>query len=384
MITNEEMRLIQYLQKSPMATFVELADFLGITPPTAKRRYLQLTNCGRGIIRNVVAKPNLDYLGMKKWTIILSFGKWTMFKRHLNNLYKFALDHPYTSYINQVYGSRNGVILQFNIPKDAEKEFREALHQIKDITGCKAQLFKDEEFHFQTEINLDHWEGKSWDFDFDQWFSVESETPAWRDDHQFRPTPTSILDRMRMEDIVIIREMMINSRRKQTEIIEDINKSEDYNEEEKSPFSFNRRRQVSRRFEFIENHGIIEDYELLFDKRYLGIDHFLIYVGHLEKGFVDQLQKRILDPDFPFYSQLRIMENRTFYWLVHLPPSLISDMTKFIFSISETYDILHLDPKPENSYTFPIWHRNFIPKHGWRTDSAWMGKQFVKEHFSVN
>lgn len=382
MITSEEMRLIQFLQRSPMATFVQVAEFLGITPPTAKRKFLQLTNGQKGVIKNVVAKPNLHCLEMKKWTLILFFNDWKSFNRWIQELYQFALDHPYTSYINQVYGSRNGTILQFNIPEKGEQEFFHTITYLKDILGADMILFKDEDFRFETKINLNHWEGRSWEFDFEKWF-FGNQNPPWRDEHQFQPTDPSILGRMRMEDIIIIRELMINSRRKHTEIIEDINQSEEYDEEEKEPFSMQRRRQISRRFEFIETHGIIEDYELLFDKRYLGIDHFLIFTGQLEKGQAKELKEKIKDPEFPFYSQLRTKAN-DFYWLVHLPPALISEMTRFIFSISKTFDILHLDPKPENSFTFPIWHRNFVENQGWKISSEWMGIDFVKKRFKIN
>ncbi|RMG41743.1 MAG: Lrp/AsnC family transcriptional regulator [Methanobacteriota archaeon] len=384
MITNEERRLIQYLQKFPMATFVEVADFLGITPPTAKRKFLQLTNGQTGIIKNVVAKPKLSSLEMKKWTCILTFESWKQLKKQLSNLYEFALDHPYTAYINQLYGSKNGVILQFNIPMKGEREFAEALKLIEAHTKSEVLQFKDEMFHFQTEINLGYWGEKNWEFNVDSWFAADNNNVVWENEHQTRQDPTLIFKRMRMDDIIIIREMMINSRRKHTEIIEDINSSDDYSEEEKSPFTQERRRQVSRRFEFIERHGIIEDYELLFDKRYLGIDHFLIYTGHIEKEYVKRLMNRIMDPEFPFYSQLRILEDGTFYWLLHIPPSLISEMTRFVFSISSTFEVLHLDTKPENSYTFPIWHRNFVPKEGWKVGSEWMGIEFVKRHFKIN
>ena len=351
MLTDQQRQLILFLQAHPLATFPEIARKLEITPQTARRWFDQLHTGTPRVIINATAQIEPKLIGLENHTYFLSTN--TIGADALHDL---GMVHPYTTFQNRVFGHFNGILLQFYMPEGGsfllDKLFeRLSLHfPILDIIHFSHPPIELESFP-----HIEKWKNGRWEFDFSSW--LNGETDFSRNENA---DPPSLLHRLSMTDVILIREMMTNARRKQVQIMKDVINNPLYSKEEKRLFAEDRQRTISRRMAFLKKSGIITGYRLLFDRNYFQIFNQVLFIGKMNLSTFHQIEGQFRNASLPFRSNLKYYpQTRDFLWWINLPPNQTSDCINFIYGHTTKMNMFLLDTIPDHSLSYPIYHRNF-------------------------
>ena len=112
MIPPEDYQIILKLESNPLISYSDLADELGVSWPTAKRKLVDLRS--RGVVRTPIAIYNKKALGLQRVTVIWSVEN----IEHLTLLENLCDIHPYTHYRGRGYGDGFVLFVQFDIPPE--------------------------------------------------------------------------------------------------------------------------------------------------------------------------------------------------------------------------------------------------------------------------
>ena len=348
---DEEQKLILYLQKHPLATNAEIASAIGKTPPTVKRWLDRLmTGVDRAII-SVSGILNPQRVGMEMHSYVIELqGKNS--PKTFEVLKRLGDVHPYTSYQNRIFGSQNGMLMQFTLPSGTSPYMDEMFDELIETTSInRVTHYWQADYSVESFPELSKYRGGYWDFKFSEWLdSTPQNGEVMNADH------TSVLDKMSLVDFALIRELMINSRRKQVDIVNDIKSSPLYSEEIKNQLT---QRKVSRRIEFINELKIISSYRLLYNRARFKLFNHLFFSGYMSDENRSRVQAAM--SNLPFRSSFSYFSSdQRFVWWINLPPEQSSDAMNTIFSISREMQMAILDNNPQHLIFYPLWHGNFI------------------------
>lgn len=332
--------LILILQKDPLANFVDIAKKLNSTPPTAKRRMEELMGIEgtERYILGVSAIPNVNRIGLEDHTYFVDIEPDSN-NNSIKKLFEVADYHPYTSYQNRCFGSVTGSMLQFNIPHDTENYMDKLFKELKDHINIKKVHHYD---HPDVKLNsypeIKQWKSDHWDFNFTNWFEEAQSDENTEKQSSEAPSSESLLQELEMTHVILLREQMINSRRKQVELMADIRNSSQYSVEEKTLFEKDKQRQVSRDLEFLTNEKIITGHQLLYDRVKFGIFNQLAFYGEMSSEMKDKIIHAFDSNKYklPFRSQLSFYKEKYLWWL-NLPPIHSSQAMNFVFNISKKF-----------------------------------------------
>lgn len=377
-------QLILLLQKSPMSSFSDIGEKLQISPSTAKKKYRSLKGDfgNEKIIHGVNGIIDLGKIGLENVTMKISIDNYENHNTFqiLDNL---AEIHPYTLYKTYYFGGTSGLFLQFSIPKKSQENISKLFSRIRNETTINdITLFIDPINEINTYPDIDRYINGKWKFNFDRWMTEN--TPEME---ITKNTTISLLNRLLLEDIIILREMKIEARRKQVDIITSIqnNKNNMYSKNEIDLFNMDRRRQLSRRFEFIKQNKIISTFHLRYNLEKFRLFNQFLFMGVLKPDYSDMIVKKLQTIPPPFRSNFKIYDNNRFLWWINLPPELISSFSNFLYKICDKMELNMLDDK--HTRTYPIWHRNFVTdKNGiyWKSSHTWMVDNPLNQLFNRN
>lgn len=360
-----------WLEKNPLATYSELAGAFGISPPTAKTRLAELMSSNNQAVYGVSATLNLNKLGLELHSFRISLGSENKAKG-FRTLEKIADSHPYTSFFNRCFGGSDvGALMQFTIPENSSPMLVKLIGLLQDFLDIRSvRHFGDPLFTKDTFPDIRYWVNGDWNFDFFYWLELtsEAEPPSI-------PAIQSVLHDLTIIDIILLRELMIDARRKQVQIRNDIQKSSVYSISEKSLFTESQRKHISQRLTWLNSHGVVNGYRLRYNKDMLGLNNQILFSGKLSKKRQEEIISLLEHHPIPFRSSCRLFRDGTFFWWMNLPPKHTSEAVNFVNEISTQTEIHLLDVNPVHSKTYPLWHRNFEPKIGfpsWKVSTDWM------------
>ncbi len=361
MLTDQQRQLILFLQAHPLATFPEIAKKLGITPQTARRWFDQLHSGSPRIIINATAQIAPHLIGLENHTYFISTNI-----LGANALHELGRAHPYTTFQNRIFGHFNGILLQFYMPKDGSSLLDRLFeHMSLHFPILEILHFPHPPIELESFPRIEKWKDGKWDFDFASWLD---------EPHEINDVETQasspLLNRLSMTDIILIRELMTNARRKQVQIMNGVVNNPIYSIEEKQLFSENRQRTISRRMAFLKKSGIITGYRLLFDRNYFQIFNQILFTGKMNLQIFHQIENQFRNGSLPFRSNFKYYpQTRDFLWWINLPPNQTSDCINFIYEHSTKMNLYLLDTTPNHSLSYPIYHRNFNEtEKKWNTD----------------
>ncbi len=367
---DEEQKLILYLQKHPLASNAEIASAIGKTSPTVKRWLDRLmTGVGRAII-SVSGILNPRRVGMEMHSYVIELpGKNS--PKTFETLKRLGDVHPYTSYQNRIFGAQNGMLMQFTLPSGTSPYMDDMFDELIETTSInRVTHYWQADYSLESFPELSKYRGGYWDFKFNEWLDS-----SHQDGEDVDTESTSVLDKMTLMDFALIRELMINSRRKQVDIVKDIRRSPLYSEEIKNRLT---QRKVSRRVEFINESKIISSYRLLYNRAKFKLFNHLFFSGYMSDENRSKVQ--VAMDELPFRSSFSYFSSdQRFVWWINLPPEQSSDAMNTIFSISREMQMAVLDNNPQNLIFYPLWHGNFIDSEKrWRDSKEYIVDEVMK------
>jgi DNA-binding Lrp family transcriptional regulator len=353
-IEEKDLPLLIALQQHPLAPASKLAEIVGVSTPTIITRLEDLKKDKS--YYSVYADLKAEALGLEIVDVILQV-------RELENIsfieQKICYEHPYTLFRIRCFGERNGLFLQFRIPKGSRKNLLKLLDHLK----------KDNKIHdyfipnylpntrkIFTNANLANWQPAmmKWSFDWDEWISKLSTMGSKKLELNNGKSYLKKLDDL---DIALLQALTMNARRKNTEIMAALNLDKN---------TVGLPQKVSRRLQFLRE-KIVSQFRV-----FLKWDTFEIYNSFLivancppDKKF--QLQNTLYYNPIPFESLYKVTKNG-FMWYLRCPSSHFSDVSAFVLSITNQAQFYFLDYKTSEFYG--LWKGAFDPKtHSWDKNS---------------
>ncbi len=373
-IKSKDMPLILALLENPTATQQELKDaikeFADHTWDVSNisRKLTKFFDPEDGIMNGVQATFNLSLLNLELhgFVVELEDDAWN---RNYDIIHQLVILHPYASYMNKIYGHKNGVYLQFYVPKKSDVGLYIARLLDYLITAKVVKEYdwiKDLDFVISSSGSLGVWDPWTsyWDVDFDKLEHVLNTVY----EPIFIPKRRSVLHKLKDYDMAVIRELSKNLRRSQIEIMEslfgDLKGEEGYdpyrNVRDKFPKS---KQSLSRKIQWIEDFGFIKSKWLMFDREKFGLLNQILFVMDRDeiglaalvksieleveaKGMTTKGEYTKKNKILPYPCNVSVNSDKIVLWLYLQPLDLLkfSDLFTSRFQGVEIY-ILGVDPK---------------------------------------
>jgi DNA-binding Lrp family transcriptional regulator len=354
-LSGEYLSLLIALQQNPLATIEELAKRTNTSRPTIAKRLNELSTKKK---QYYSVGPQLNYwkLGLEPVDVILETESISSIFR----LEEIATLHPYTAYRGRCYGAKNGILMQYRTPQGSRRLIQKMIKALEkeDIITAYRFLPSGKGPALYTSMNLLGWDPKSftWRFDWNKWFKKPSRPLIWKDHSSESGSALSWLTK---RDVSILSELMVNSRRKQTELISALKKVK----VSITPQT------LSRRLKLLQNE-CISGYRVSYDPAAFDIYNNAVIVGKGNSDYIHRLASRVRKYPIPFDSTLHLSDDELF-WYVRLQASHMSSLLTNLYMNLNEMDVYLVDYSHAMQYY--IWPETYDEDNQcWREDEEFM------------
>ncbi len=357
MITPEDYKIILLLESDPLMSYSKLAEELGVSWPTAKKRIADLKK--RGVIRTPVALCNSKALGLKRLSVI-----WTV--RTIDDLIKLEKlcdAHPYTIYRSRGYGNEYILFAQFNIPPETiplMKELNDNLVEQKYCDEATILLSSGVRTESFTDLTWYDLSSNKWNFDWNEWFELylnQSEVFS-------PPDHLSSVDLKKWKpiDFKILRELTKNPEIKQTELSQKFNLSLTSTHHSYTTVFNNLISSVRARFD-----------RIMFNQ----VNTRLFWIPNVNETKLYKFFNFINNHPLPFRIGLDILKgNGLLLWGVSLPPFHEHQLALILWRLFQTSYTYTLDTSLDRSMIYWFYPDNFDFKTSyWKIDREYVVDQ---------
>lgn len=297
------------LESDPFMPMTELAETIGVTRITAKKRVDDLKS--RGIIKPSIAIYNFKALDLHRINIYAKVST----NEKLALLEKACDEHPYTFYRVRAFGGGFGLFMQFNIPSKTNALLLDFVEKLrKEGIIEKYEWLESNQFSAESYSNLSCFnsEFSSWEFSWEDWFKQlqNQKTTSPNID-----SPKVDYSTFNPSHFKILRLLTADGSLKQTDIKEKLNLS---------------RTQAHREFNYVMD-NYIDKIRFMYDREIFDLNETYLAIGkNIERSFSNQLFNTIVSNPPPFRLALDISnDNKILLWanMTH------SQASVFAFSI---------------------------------------------------
>ncbi|MFW9909621.1 MAG: hypothetical protein ACFFEF_13700 [Candidatus Thorarchaeota archaeon] len=368
--------LLAAIQENPLGTLDELAKRAEMSRPTVAKRLEELQ--GYREIGDAKDKApmkkyfyvnpllNLESLGLE---LVQAFVEVKSYKK-LETMEVLTTNHPYTSYRGRCYGYFNGLLLQFRIPQGTLSHLKEFLDSvIRDGIASNYEMWRlNDGRSTYTSMSVKGWKPEilTWDFDWKNWFEIKSQNLQ---QPSMATRKGESLDWLTRKDIHLMNEVMLDARRRNTEIISEL---------EKQGYSITTPT-FSRRYAQIRDQ-CFSGYRVSIDPAAFDIYTNLLITGRDNQEDIDTLHSRLQSHPIPFESILRTMKNELF-WTLRIQANHLSALLSSLQTRWSEMKVSILDYSKTMRYG--IWAEAFDENaHAWKEDREFMVNQVMDSiHF---
>jgi DNA-binding Lrp family transcriptional regulator len=349
------------LQERPFATIAELAERVGVSRPTMKKKIEFLEGKQGHPFFYVIPLLNCDAMQLEQIDILIDVSSFDDVLR----LEKLAVDHPYTAYKSRCYGAYNGAFLQFRVPRGTSH----LVDDLVDTMTLKGQIRKyalrsvEPSDSIFTSMSVDAWNMRSmsWNFDWTTWFdsSVRKGRGRIRQDVQ------DVFQWLKKEDLFILQQLMMNARRNNRRIIDAMREQG----AEITPQTFGRRLKLIQK-------SCVDGYRVTFDPETFDVISSILIMGNSDETYLKELRRKMVNNPIPFESTFRTTDDHLF-WFVRLSPNHLSTLIEKLHPHLENMSVTMLDYT--KSTLFAIWPETYDEQTKyWRTDEKFMLHDVLK------
>jgi DNA-binding Lrp family transcriptional regulator len=354
--------ILMHLDSEPLLSYQELAERVGISWPTAKKRY------NEAIEKKILFPPTASYhykkIGLINVTIIAFVPKYKALK-----LVERACDaHPYTVYRSRLTGHQFGIFIKFYIPDQPEAV--DNLMEYFDYLQNKGWITDDlimkgsNTYHDQINIypNLDYYdfEENLWNFSWDDWYQnmqdlanipkiVHSESVEKIDLSELTKTRLTILNRLTK-----------NASIKQADLMreESLNLS---------------RTEAHRQYNYVMD-NLISDIENAYDRSRFDLsDLNLFLIKNLEEETLNRIYYHLKNNPPPFRISLELLDNNSIIMWSSMNQRLAQTFGYEMWKICPQLKMYNLVYAGSNSARYMFYVDNFdFRKNNWKISKKWM------------
>ncbi|MBT7912571.1 hypothetical protein HN588_01530 [Candidatus Bathyarchaeota archaeon] len=208
-LTDENLKILAALGKNPTGTNQSLCKDVGISSQSLKNRLDQLYS--QKILLGVSATVSPFAVGLEAIAVFaeVSPENWSLFE-------KICDDHPYTRYRIRTFGAVNGIFAIFSVPFHTTHILIDLLEKLKKRGSIQNyELAVPTSSYLSSETDFGYYDVNiGWNFNWDKWEKTLEADEA----NGLESPPPSVLQRLDEKDMGILRQLSINSRRKNKDI----------------------------------------------------------------------------------------------------------------------------------------------------------------------
>ena len=339
-LTARHLQILIALQEGPMDRLEILAKRVNLSRTAVSTHLKWLSGEDSSSTKRLFrVVPDLDEDALDLQTVDVFFQ--TPSLESMTHVEKLCDTHPYTKYRARCYGGGSEVFAQFRIPKNTTHLLQKFLRLSKKngaFTSYRVLPTQNVPSIF-TVPRLEYWNNKlfTWDFNWDEWLIA----PSTKKSEEIPKLPSSKLELLTKNDILILSLLTRGSRRKQRVFIEEL---------ETQGVSISSQ-EFSRRLGVLKN-NIILRYHV-----YIDIDAFDLYsnviiTADCKPNFASKLKKRLQSNPLPFRSTLKISDDFMF-WYLRLPPSHLSQLLSYLHERVDNLRLSMVDY--EKTEVYGLW-----------------------------
>ena len=353
MITPEDYQIILKLESNPLISYSDLADELGVSWPTAKRKLLDLRS--RGAIKTPVAIYNIKALGLQRVT-----GIWSV--ENIDNLTlmeKLCDIHPYTHYRGRGYGDGFVLYVQFDVPPETIPWMKELFHTLEEENYVTETYFLPS-IGYQVEafpdLNCYDLQKNKWHFDWEEWLGLIDDQPVTLS----TPEPQQgNLEEWEPIDFKILRELTKNPEIKQAEIMRLFNLT---------------RTNTHLKYNLVFD-NLISSVRSRFDRILFNlVNTRLFWVPNPDRERSYQFFNLIGEAPPPFRFGLDLLKASGFlFWGGALPSYHEHQLAFSIWKLFQSFNTYSLDTSADASIIYWFYPENFdFEAHYWNIDREYL------------
>lgn len=273
---------------------------------------------------SVSGLPNYQSLGLRDVEVLI-----TVKHDKVQDLKKIIGTHPFLVFYADIFGDFNGLYVEFNIPVDSLEILNSLFQKLKHI----GYIERFEIFGFSSKPSYSHlnveeldFETLVWKFNWSNW--LEEPVKIIQDVIAPKKSFEKTRKWLRYQDIVIMGEIQNNVRRKNQDILKNL--------EEKGHIFTGPT--FSRRLNHLKTE-CVDSYLLNLNFNHFSNMSMIFLWGYEDEKTLQETKSRIKSRTLPFNSKYNTIDMK-FYWLLQLPSSQISD---FLFRFKSEIPELHVN-----------------------------------------
>ncbi len=358
-LSREYLSLLIALQEKPLGTIEELAEKTDASNPTVAKRLRELEAKLFFYVKPILKEQSL---GLELIEVMVEPSDY----QSLKFLEKLGDDHPYTAYRGRCFGKMNGLHMQFRIPYGTKALIDELFNSL--VTESKVIQYTilptENCYSTYTSMRIKGWdsEAMTWKFDWNDWFKKKVSITSPQDSNQ---STTKSPDWFDKKDAYILHELMRNSRRKNLDIIERIQRQG----VEITPQTFSRRIQRMK-------DECIQTFVMDCDPGIFDIYNTVLIRGQADDGHINELWSRLKKVQIPFASTFKICGNELSWW-IRLQSSHLSTLISNIYAKFQSMSVCLVDYSHTKVYY--LWPETYDEDNNqWRTDREFMIDSLLK------
>jgi DNA-binding Lrp family transcriptional regulator len=349
-LNSEDFAILLALESNPFMPMTELAELLGVTRVTAKKRVEDLKK--REIIRKPIAMYDPKALDLHRVNVYAQVESLEKLK-----ILELACDeHPYTHYRVRAYGGGFGLHIQFEIPRGTYSHLKVFFEELR-----KKGITKEQRLCVSTDVRTDAFADltrynsklSKWNFSWSEWFdSLEAFTVKLP-----KVTKESIdYSKFNASHFKILRMLTSDGSLKQTDIKEKLGLS---------------KTQAYREFNYVVS-NYIYDIRFMYNREIFDLTETYIAFGtDISPKSVSQLYHGFKNNPPPFRSFIDILENNAILFWATMSPAQASSFAFSIWKKLKNVEIYTLDTKTSEMYWF--YPDNFdFEKMNWKTSKEYI------------
>ncbi len=350
MVDDADLRILTALGRSPLGTVQEIGAQTGMTSATISIRLKKLRESGA--LFSVSAQLAYPALGLEP---VVAFIE-APFKS-LSRLESLFDRHPYTRYRVRCIGYYNGLYGLFAVPEGSLPNLRAFLDELKGGTIEEYRLDTSVGGWSYSEVDYGLYDMPRdlWGFDWSSW---AAKVDALESAPTLPKPPASILKRLDMKDLRIIKEVTEDARRKGKRIAANIGTT---------PYH------ITRRMRFLRENSVLDSFRVIVDKGVSRLVTMFMFACYCPQDETRRFAAAFAT--LPFQSTL-IPTPQGFFVQTSIPPLDLPVLGSILQRRCEKVESLWSDYRSSMRYYFwPGAYRD----GGWEDTRVFMVDQVLEE-----
>ncbi|WP_371805437.1 winged helix-turn-helix transcriptional regulator [Candidatus Lokiarchaeum ossiferum] len=311
-LKQEELKILMEFQENPFITFEELAQKTKISKSVVFRTIKKFEDPSlKPAYLTIVAIPNLRALNFENFEVFVEAEQ----THQIKSIITLCEEHPYIWYYARCYGKINGFSIQYRTPKGTRHQIQELLDILKTknlIQNYYVLNFEENVIYTHPQVKNWDMETLSWNFDWNEWFLKKIEKIPIQQQQKNREK--RLLTNLKQIDLLILKELLRNSRRKNIEMIQCM-KTNGWEISQQ---------QFSKKANYLKEVFIL-DYRAEIHPETLDILTPVLLWGRGEQEEILKLAVKIKHFPIPFISTFKY--NKTLvYWYLHLSTFQLAEL----------------------------------------------------------